>query len=99
MNAALPRHHVPRPRLGGGLPPGQRLLVLARVLPAGLELLRDRGAAFVGALDLAFTSDEVATLCRRAFGVELGPAEADALRRSTAGWAAPPGARASTARS
>lgn len=76
--------------LARGLPEPHRLLLLSRRLPAPLEPLRldPRAVALTGA-DLAFTDDEVADLCSRGFGVELGGEEARRLRVATAGWAAP----------
>lgn len=71
------------------LPAGHRLLVLARRLPAVLELLREAGATLLGAAELAFTRDEAAELCGRGFGLELADADLAALVRATAGWAAP----------
>jgi ATP/maltotriose-dependent transcriptional regulator MalT/DNA-binding SARP family transcriptional activator len=73
-------------RLAGQLPVGHRLLILARHMPAGLQL----GATIVtvGGDRLAFTSAEVETLLKTRFDVTIGDAQADELRRATGGWAA-----------
>jgi ATP/maltotriose-dependent transcriptional regulator MalT len=70
------------------IPEPHRLLVTARQLRGPLDRLRAiRGAALIGAAELAFTPEEVASLFERR-GVALAGETAHALREATAGWAA-----------
>lgn len=75
-------------RLAGGLPGEHRLLVLARHPTARLELPGGADGRPVGAVDLAFTAEEVVELFGDGFGITLTREDAEALRRATAGWAA-----------
>ncbi len=74
-------------RLARVLPPGHRLLVLARHLPPRLESLAPGAAKLIGSDQLAFNSEEVARLLGDGFSLALPAAEAQALCRATAGWA------------
>jgi len=71
---------------GEQLPPGHRLLVLARHLPAAFGHLAAQ-AVTMHAGELAFSTEEVAQLARLS-GLELSTIDAEALCRATAGWAA-----------
>jgi ATP/maltotriose-dependent transcriptional regulator MalT/DNA-binding SARP family transcriptional activator len=73
-------------RLAGQLPDGHRLLILARHIPAGLQL--GTAIANVGTDRLAFTTEEVSALLDTRFQTTLGAAQAEELRRVTGGWAA-----------
>jgi DNA-binding SARP family transcriptional activator len=76
-------------RLAGQLADDQRLLLLGRDAPAGLEPLRRDGAvAWLGPSDLAMTAEEVAALCRDGFGFDVAAAEAARLQSATHGWTA-----------
>jgi DNA-binding SARP family transcriptional activator len=76
-------------RLRAQLGADQRLLLLGRAVPAGLDQLRrDGSVAWLGTADLAMTADEVAALCRDGFGLEVTAAEAASLRSATGGWTA-----------
>jgi ATP/maltotriose-dependent transcriptional regulator MalT len=76
-------------RLASQLQSGQRLLLLGRTAPAGLEpLRRDSAVAWLGTADLAMTADEVAALCRAGFGLAASETETARLRSATGGWTA-----------
>lgn len=77
-------------RLAQELPGRHRLLLLGRTLGPGIRALvhRGRGAAYVDAEQLAFTAEEVWTLYRQGFGMELAEPQSRALRRATGGWPA-----------
>jgi DNA-binding SARP family transcriptional activator/ATP/maltotriose-dependent transcriptional regulator MalT len=74
-------------RLAGQLGAGQRLLLLGRNASPGLDQLRRAAAtAWLGTADLAMTVQEIATLCRSGFGLQLPDSEAAWLRHVTDGW-------------
>jgi ATP/maltotriose-dependent transcriptional regulator MalT len=76
-------------RLAPLLGPQQRLLLLGRDAPAGLEpLRRDSAAAWLGTADLAMTADEVTAVCRDGFGLVVSLDETRRLRSATDGWTA-----------
>ena len=76
-------------RLAAQLSPGQRLLLLGRDAPAGLEPMRRDGAvAWIGTVDLAMTAGEVTALCQDGFGLAVPAAEAGRLHSATDGWTA-----------
>jgi ATP/maltotriose-dependent transcriptional regulator MalT/DNA-binding SARP family transcriptional activator len=87
-------HHAERDagrlieRLAERLQADQRLVVLARRLPAGTERLRRADCLQLTAADLALRPDETLRLCRAGFGLQIGPAEAAALERASGGWTA-----------
>jgi DNA-binding SARP family transcriptional activator/ATP/maltotriose-dependent transcriptional regulator MalT len=66
----------------------QRLVVLARRLPAGAGRLRRADHLQLSAADLAFAADETLKLCRVGFGLEVAPGAARALDQATGGWTA-----------
>jgi DNA-binding SARP family transcriptional activator/ATP/maltotriose-dependent transcriptional regulator MalT len=87
-------------RMAGQLGPGQRLLLLGRDAPPGLEpLRRDGSATWLGTADLAMTAEEVAALCQDGFGLPVSAADAARLRTATDGWTAAVVLAASRARS
>lgn len=76
-------------RLAAQLGPAQRLLLLGRDAPAGLEPMRRDGAvAWIGTADLAMTTKEIAALCADGFGLAVPAAAAGRLRSATDGWTA-----------
>jgi ATP/maltotriose-dependent transcriptional regulator MalT len=75
-------------RLARQLPAHHRLLVLARHLTPQLEPPVQHADRRLLAAELAFTTSEVSDLFARGFGIDLTAADAEALRRATAGWAA-----------
>jgi ATP/maltotriose-dependent transcriptional regulator MalT len=97
-------HHAERgagvliERLAEQLQAGQRLVVLARRLPAGTARLRRADSVQLSAADLALRPDETLQLCRAGFGLEVGPAEVAALERATGGWTAATALAAARAR-
>ncbi|HLH66010.1 MAG TPA: BTAD domain-containing putative transcriptional regulator [Solirubrobacteraceae bacterium] len=74
-------------RLTRSLPGEHRLMILGRLASEAFELAANAELVSVSADQLAFTSDETVDLCR-GLGVELGPQDARALVRATAGWPA-----------
>lgn len=80
--AALLQH------LAAHLQAGQRLVVLARQLPAGAGKLRRAEYLHLGADDLALNSEETLRLCRAGFGLDVNPDAAGALDQATGGWTA-----------
>ncbi|MDQ1364252.1 MAG: hypothetical protein QOE57_294 [Acidimicrobiaceae bacterium] len=79
-------------RLADGLGPGQRLLVLGRFLPPGVQRLQRTSqvehVVHVGPGELALDASEVTELCGAGFGLALDPVQATAVQRATGGWAA-----------
>ena len=75
-------------RLAAEIAPPQRLLVLARALPAGAHRLRRADALLLNADDLALRPDEALELCRRGFGLDVSAEDARLLTAATAGWTA-----------
>jgi ATP/maltotriose-dependent transcriptional regulator MalT len=74
--------------LAESIPQPHRLLVAARQLRSPLDRLRAvPGGALIGALELAFTREEISLLFERR-GVDLADETAQALLQATAGWAA-----------
>jgi LuxR family transcriptional regulator, maltose regulon positive regulatory protein len=87
-------------RLAGQLGADQRLLLLGREAPPGIESLRRNSAAvWLGTSDLAMTAPEVAALGRQGFGLTVSEAEAERLTAATGGWTAAVVLAASQARS
>jgi ATP/maltotriose-dependent transcriptional regulator MalT len=87
-------------RMAGQLAAGQRLLLLGRDAPQGLQpLRRDATTVWLGTADLAMTADEVTELCQQGFGLPVSAAEAARLRNATDGWTAAVVLAASRARS
>ncbi len=66
----------------------QRVIVLARHLPAGLARLRRAGVAQLTAGELALRPEETLELCRTGFGLEVSVEDTRALDRATGGWTA-----------
>jgi DNA-binding SARP family transcriptional activator len=66
----------------------QRLLVLARRLPAGAERLRRGEFCHLRAVDLALRQDETRELCRSGFGLVVDDQAVSVLQTATAGWTA-----------
>jgi DNA-binding SARP family transcriptional activator len=66
----------------------QRLIVLARRLPAGAERLRRGDFRHLQAVDLALRPDETLELCRRGFGLAADERAVAALHAATGGWTA-----------
>ena len=66
----------------------QRLIVLARRLPAGTGRLRRADYLLLSAADLALLPEETLELCRAGFGLEVGPKAAEALDKATGRWTA-----------
>ena len=66
----------------------QRLIVLARRLPAGTGRLRRADYLQLSAADLALRPEETLELCCAGFGLEVGPKAAEALDKATGGWTA-----------
>lgn len=87
-------HHASRDagelidHLAGSVEPGQRLLVLARQLPAGAGRLRRAEYLQLSANDLALNEEETLELCRSGFGLDVAAGAAKALGRATGGWTA-----------
>jgi len=75
-------------RLAERLRAEQHLVVLARRLPPGTARLRRADYVQLTAADLALRPDETLQLCRKGFGLEVGPREVAALERATGGWTA-----------
>jgi len=76
----------------------QRLIVLARQLPAGLARLRRIPAPQLVATDLALRHDETLALCREGFGLSVSIEDAQGLDLATGGWTAAAVLAASRAR-
>jgi ATP/maltotriose-dependent transcriptional regulator MalT/DNA-binding SARP family transcriptional activator len=97
-------HHAERDagvlieRLAEQLQADQRLVVLARQLPAGTARLRRADCVQLSAADLALRPDETLQLCRAGFGLDVGPVEVAALERATGGWTAATALAAARAR-
>ncbi len=67
----------------------QRLLLIGRHVPAGLDALVEADRTVVlGTAELALTDDELAQLCTGGFGLSLSPDQLGELGRSTGGWLA-----------
>lgn len=66
----------------------QRLVVLARRLPAGVPHLRRAAVHSLNASDLALRPEETLELCRAGFGLEVSPDEGRMLDAATGGWTA-----------
>jgi DNA-binding SARP family transcriptional activator len=75
-------------RLAAAIAPPQRLVVLARALPAGAHRLRRANALLLSADDLALRPDEALELCRSGFGLDVSVEDARLLTAATAGWTA-----------
>ncbi len=97
-------HHADRDaaalidRIVGQLAGSQRLIVLARHLPPGLERLRRADAFALGSPELSLTSEETLELCRSGFGLDVSVDEARLLNSATGGWTAAAVLTASRAR-
>ena len=97
-------HHADRgaaalvDRIAGQLADSQRLIVLARHLPAGLDRLRRPDAFALGAPELSLTPEETLELCRAGFGLDVSADEARSLNAATGGWTAAAVLAASRAR-
>lgn len=75
-------------RIAAEIAPPQRLVVLARGLPAGAERLRRAEALCLTATDLALREDETLALCRSGFGLAVSADDARLLDAATGGWTA-----------
>ncbi len=75
-------------RVAVAIAPPQRLVVLARAIPAGADRLRRVDALRLGADDLALWPDEALELCRSGFGLDVSVEDARLLSTATAGWTA-----------
>ncbi len=76
-------------RLVDYLPPNIHVILSARQRPALLPLSRwkVKGRLLeIGVEDLAFTADEIETLFRALYKVQLAPADVERLARETEGW-------------
>lgn len=87
-------HHVTRDagllleRMASEVAAPQRLVILARRLPAGTERLRRAGPLHLSATDLALSPEETVALCRSGFGLDVSAEEGRLLDAATAGWTA-----------
>ncbi len=87
-------HHAARDaaglidRIADQLAGQQRLVVLARGLPAGVPHLRRADVLNLRAADLALRPEETLELCRRGFGLEVSDDEGRQLDAFTGGWTA-----------
>jgi DNA-binding SARP family transcriptional activator/ATP/maltotriose-dependent transcriptional regulator MalT len=71
----------------GWLGDAQRLLLVGRQPPAGLdELIDSESTQTLGTADLALTESELGQLCQAGFGMRLTPAHAAELHAATGGW-------------
>ena len=86
--AELPEMVLDAATLLAGLPPNVRVVLGARWDPdVGLHRLRvERRLVEVRAADLAFDLDEAGELVASFPGLDLGPADVEALRHRTDGW-------------
>src|SRR6202035_56922 len=75
-------------RMATHLRSGQRLIVLARHLPAGTERLRRADALQLTAADLALSPQETLAVCRLGFGLDVAEDAARAIDGATGGWTA-----------
>jgi len=75
-------------RIATEIAPPQRLMVLARSLPAGAERLRRAETLCLTATDLALRQDETLALCRSGFGLDVSADDARILDAATGGWTA-----------
>lgn len=75
-------------RIAARVVAAQRLVVLARRLPAGSERLRRAEALLLVEDDLALRADETLALCRSGFGLEVSAQDARLLDAATGGWTA-----------
>ncbi|MGO9973305.1 MAG: BTAD domain-containing putative transcriptional regulator [Solirubrobacteraceae bacterium] len=87
-------HHAARDaarlidRIASQLAGTQRLVVLARRLPPGLERLRRADAAHLDAGDLALRAEETLELCRSGFALDVSADDVRILDAGTGGWTA-----------
>lgn len=97
-------HHAARDaavlidRIASRVEPPQRVVVLARTLPAGSERLRRAEPIHLAAQDLALVPEETLELCREGFGLDVTAEETGVLDAATGGWTAAAVLAASRAR-
>lgn len=75
-------------RMAIRIEPDQRLVVLARRLPAGAARLRRAEYLQLSASDLALEANETSQICRAGFGLDVTEDEIKALTSATGGWTA-----------
>lgn len=76
-------------RAATALHDSQRLLLVGRHVPAGLEQLQSgEDTATLGTSDLALTEPELGELCGHGFGMSLTPEQLSELLATTDGWLA-----------